>query len=410
MSSLRRPLIHLWMPGLFEFKGGIQVYSNFLLRALQTVVPQASYQVFLLHDHQVPAGLQFPANLRFHCTGAIPKRLRTATFAAQAIGSGLWQRPDLVITTHLNFTPAVDRLKQLSGIPYWTVAHGFESWQIQRPALRKALSHADHILAVSECTRDRLLQTQPICPSQVSLLHNTFDANQFSIASKPAYLLDRHQLTPEQPVILTVNRLAAGESYHPYDRVLAALPLIQQQLPHVHYLIAGEGDDRPRLEREIQQRQLQNCVTLTGFIPDAELKDYYNLCDVFAMPSKLEGFGIVLLEALASGKPVLASSQDGGRDALRQGELGALVDPDDTGMIAQTLTQILQGCHDNSLLFQPEELRWKTIQAFGLQRFQQTLAQLFYESAPCHSLRFARTGRAKSGRVTNGASVAAARD
>lgn len=408
--AIHRPLIHLWAPGLFEFKGGIQVYSHFLLNALQTIYPQACYQVFLLHDRQVLPDRQPPANLQFHCMGFVPQRIRTAAFAAQAIGAGIWQRPDLVITTHLNFTPAAERLKQFSGIPYWTIAHGFEAWQIQRPALQKALSQADRILAVSEYTRDRLLQSQPIAHDRVSLLHNTVDAKQFTIAPKPAYLLARHGLNPAQPVILTVNRLAAGESYHPYDRVLDALPLIRQHFPHVHYLIVGEGDDRRRLEQEIQQRRLEDCVTLAGFIPDKELKDYYNLCDVFAMPSKLEGFGIVLLEALATGKPVVASLHDGGRDAVKQGELGALVDPDDTASIAQTLTQILQGNYANALLFQPEILRQKTIQSFGLPQFQHTLAQLFYESAPCHSLRFARTGRAESGYFANGAGVAAARN
>jgi glycosyltransferase involved in cell wall biosynthesis len=410
MFSSHRPLIHLWTPGLFEFKGGIQVYSNFLLAALQSVCPHASYQVFSLHDRRVPSNLKPPANLQFYCTGVIPKRLRTAAFAARITGAGLWQRPDLLITTHLNFTPAAHRLKQLAGIPYWTIAHGFEAWKIQRPALRNAVSDADRILAVSEYTRDRLIQTQSISPDQISLLHNTFDANQFSIAPKPFYLLERHYLTPEQPIILTVNRLAAGESYHPYDRVLDALPLIRRYIPQVHYLIVGEGNDRSRLEQEIQHRQLQDCVTLAGFVPDVELKDYYNLCDVFAMPSKLEGFGIVFLEALASGKPVLASNQDGGQDAIKQGELGALVNPDDTEAIAQTLIQILQGRYTNPLLFQPEALRQKAIQTFGTQKFQQTLAQLLYENSPCHSIGFTSAGWSQSSRTGNGAGFAIARD
>lgn len=410
MPFLRKPLIHVWTPGLFEFKGGIQVYSKFLLKALQSIYPHVSYKVFSLHDCQMPADLQPPTNQRFYFTGMVPKRLRTATFAAQAVGSALWQRPDLVITTHLNFTPAADRLKQLTGVPYWAIAHGFEAWQIRRSILRTAVSHADRILAVSNYTRERLLQTQLLSPDRISLLYNTFDAHQFTIAPKPTYLLKRHHLSPEQPVILTVNRLAAGEFYHPYDRILEALPLIRQQIPQVHYLIVGEGNDRPRLEQAIQSRQLQDCVTLAGFIPDAELKDYYNLCDVFAMPSKLEGFGIVFLEALAAGKPLLASNRDGGQDAVKQGELGVLVDPDDTWSIAQALIQILQGRYPNPLLCQPEVLRQKTIQAFGLQQFQQTLAQLLYENSPCNSFSFTDTGWSQSGSVRNGASFATARD
>jgi glycosyltransferase involved in cell wall biosynthesis len=161
---------------------------------------------------------------------------------------------------------------------------------------------------------------------------------------------------------------------------LEALPQIRQAIPDVHYIIVGKGDDRPRLEQSIHQQQLQDCVTLAGFIPDSELCNYYNLCDVFAMPSKLEGFGIVYLEALACGKPTLGGNQDGAIDALCHGELGALVDPDDVGAITKTLIQILQGNYPNPLIYQPEDLRQKVIDTFGFERFKQTLAELMQNS------------------------------
>ena len=286
------------------------------------------------------------------------------------------QHPDLVISTHLNFTVAAYWLKRLAGIPYWAVAHGFEAWDVKRPALRRAIAHADRILAVSSYTRDRLLQEQTLDPQRVSLLPNTFDAQRFQVAAKPDDLLKRYHLTPDQPLILTVNRLAAGEAYHPYDRVLAALPQIHQAIPNAHYLIVGKGDDRPRLERLIADQQLQQCVTLAGFVSDDELPAYYNLCDVFAMPSKLEGFGIVFLEAMASGKPVLGGDRDGSVDALAQGRLGALIDPDDTAAIAHTLIQILQGNYPHPLLYQPEALRQAAIETFGNEPFRKTLDQL----------------------------------
>lgn len=91
------------------------------------------------------------------------------------------------------------------------------------------------------------------------------------------------------------------------------------------------------------------------------------------MPSKGEGFGIVYLEALACGKPTLGGNQDGAIDPLCQGELGVLVNPDDTQEIAQTLIQILQGTYPHPLLYQPEVLRQKVIERFGFEHFEQTL-------------------------------------
>ncbi|XGV97084.1 MAG: glycosyltransferase [Leptolyngbya sp. BL-A-14] len=368
------PSLHLWTPGLFDFKGGIQTYSGFLLQALNDLDPELQTDVFLMHDRRRQQSEMEDA--RFHFTGQMPSRLRAPAFAANIVAAGILQRPDLVVSTHLNFTVAAYWLKRLAGIPYWAVAHGFEAWDVQRPALRRAIAHADRILAVSSYTRDRLLDEQQLDPDRVSLLPNTFDAQRFQVAAKPTHLLERYHLTPDQPIILTVNRLAAGEAYHPYDRVLAALPQIRQTIPNVHYLIVGKGNDRPRLEQLIADQQLQHCVTLTGFVPDEELTAYYNLCDVFAMPSKLEGFGIVFLEAMACGRPVLGSCCDGSVDALAQGRLGALVNPDDTAAIAYTLVQILQGCYPNPLMYQPEALREAVLETFGNEPFKQTLKQL----------------------------------
>ena len=371
--------LQLWFPDLFDFKGGIQVYSAFLLEALQLLYPKINYDVFLKHDACYPSYLS-PPHANFNFSGAWPLSLRTPAFAAKLIGSGLWQRPNLVISTHLNFTVAAYWLKRLAGIPYWTVAHGVDAWNIQHPALQTALCHADRILAVSGYTRDRLLKEQDLDPNKISLLPNTFDRNRFLIGCKPTHLLERYKLKPEQPIILTVNRLTLSEPYKGYNKTIDSLPQIRQALPDVHYIIVGKGDALPQLEQLIHQRQLQDCVTLAGFIPDAELCDYYNLCDVFVMPSKQEGFGIVYLEALACGKPTLGGNQDGAIDALCHGELGALVDPDDVGAIAQTLIQILQGTYPNPLIYQPEALRQKVIDTFGFERFKQTLAELIHSS------------------------------
>lgn len=365
---------HIWFPNLFGFKGGIQVYSAFFLQALQNLYPQTQYDVFLKHDVQTRPDISCLPETRFHFAGAWPLKIRTPIFAAQIISKGLQQRPDLIIATHLNFTVASYWLKRLTGIPYWTIAYGIEAWDIKNATIKTALQHSDLILAISSYTRDRLLREQNLDPDQVVLLPCTFDTNRFTIAPKPPVLLKRYNLKPEQPVILTVARLAKDEQYKGYNQILQALPQIRQIIPDIHYIIVGKGDDRRRIEQMIAQLGLQNCVTFAGFVPDEQLCDYYNLCDVFAMPSKKEGFGIVYLEAIACGKPVLAGNQDGAIDALCHGELGALVNPDDVGEIAQTLIRIINCAYPNPLIYHPEALRQKVIDTFGFERFQKTLA------------------------------------
>jgi glycosyltransferase involved in cell wall biosynthesis len=374
MSMIKQKLkYHLWIPEIFKVKGGIQVFSNFLIEALQSIDSNGEYSIFLKHDTQTSSEISYLSRTKFHFAGISPLIFRTITFIFQIISYGMRQLPNLVISTHLNFTVAAYWLKKLTGIPYWTIAHGVEAWDIKRRDRQVALRHADRILAVSNYTRNRLIKEQNLDPDKVLLLPNTFDAHRFGIAPKPNYLLQRYKLKSKQPVILTVCRLCASESYKGYDKILEALPQIRKAIPDIHYIIAGKGDDQLRLEALIEKMQLQDCVTLAGFVPDDELCDYYNLCDVFAMPSKLEGFGIVYLEALACGKPTLGGNQDGAIDALCYGELGALVDPDDMDEIAQTLIQILQKTYPHPLMYQPEALRQKVIETYGFDRFQQTL-------------------------------------
>ena len=124
--------------------------------------------------------------------------------------------------------------------------------------------------------------------------------------------------------------------------------------PDTRYLLVGTGPDLLRIEKLAAEQGVQDAVVLAGFVPDEELCEHYNLCDLFAMPSKAEGFGIVYLEALACGKLVLAGNKDGSRDALNDGELGLLVDPDDTDEIAAESIRVLRREHSHPNLFRPE--------------------------------------------------------
>jgi len=346
------------------------VYSRFLLDGLQAVLPDAQIHVFSMHDRPSSAPKTASSNTTYHALGTIPERLRIPAFTATVLQAGMRQRPDLIITTHVHFTPVARWLKQHRSISYWAIAHGFESWNVRKVTVKQGMIQADKLLAVSRFTSTQIYQSLNVM--NLDILPNTFDEIRFQVNTPFAHLLERYGLNVNQPVILTVNRLAAGESFHSYDQILAALPSIRQAIPNVHYVIAGKGDDRPRLEAAIAAQNLQDCVTLAGFVPDEELPAHYALADVFAMPSKLEGFGIVYLEAMACGKPVLAGF-DGAQDALKDGALGALVDADDVEAIAQTLTQILLGTYPNPLLYQPQALRNAALQHFGQAAFQETL-------------------------------------
>jgi glycosyltransferase involved in cell wall biosynthesis len=107
------------------------------------------------------------------------------------------------------------------------------------------------------------------------------------------------------------------------------------------YLIVGKGDDQARLEGIAQRVGVADAVVFAGFVSEEDKPAHYALADAYVMPSVGEGFGYVYVEAMACGIPVVGSSVDGSRDALRDGMLGALVDPfDRPALVAATLDAI----------------------------------------------------------------------
>jgi glycosyltransferase involved in cell wall biosynthesis len=232
------------------------------------------------------------------------------------------------------------------------------------------------VVAVSRYTGARLIEEQGLDPARVAIMPGTFDPVLFQPRERSPRLLARLGLELEQPVLLTVARLAGRERHKGYDVVLEALPTILAEVPGLHYVLVGKGDDRPRIERRIVELGLERHVTLTGFVPDDELPDYYNLCNLFAMPSKREGFGIVYLEAMACGKPTIAGNRDGARDALADGELGVLVDPDDVAAFGAAAVEVLNGRHPNRSIYDPDGLRRGVIERFGPESFRRRLEEI----------------------------------
>jgi glycosyltransferase involved in cell wall biosynthesis len=370
-----RDNFHIWAPDLFSTTGGIQAFSRYLIDAVRTESFPHHFRTLIKNDlpDDIP---DKQAHRNFNAYGNWPLQLRSGRFALGCLRHAWRERPSLIVSTHLNFGPLAMGVRRCFGSPYILVAHGIDAWGITNASRRKALQKADLTLAVSNYTRDRLIQEAGLDADRVKILPNTFAAERFAIAPKPPQLLRRYGLQPDTPVILTVCRLAETECYKGYDQIIKAMPEIKRSVPNTRYLLVGKGPDRARIEKLIGEAGVQDAVILAGFVPDEELAEHYNLCDIFAMPSRAEGFGIVYLEALACGKPVLAGNKDGSRDALGGGELGLLVDPDDTAEIAAEIIRVLRREHWRPKIFHPELLRRRVIELFGFEAFKHAVADL----------------------------------
>lgn len=298
-------------------------------------------------------------------------------FIFQTIGQLFKFKPDVIFCSHINFAPCCYFLKKISNKNYLILTYGIEIWNLKENLKIKALKEAKIIAAISNFTKNKIIQKFPEFQNKIFMLPNPINGKEFNPQKKSLKLLRKHGLTDEK-IILTIARLLKSESYKGYDKTIEALPKIIKEIPKSKYVLAGAGDDAPRIKKLINDLNLDNYVIMPGFIPEEELMDYYNLADVFAMPSKGEGFGFVFLEALACGKPVIAGNKDGSVDAVLGGELGILIDPDNTNEIAESIIKILKKEAPSHLL-DSRYLRNKVLKNYGFDKFKEKVKNLLYE-------------------------------
>jgi phosphatidyl-myo-inositol dimannoside synthase len=161
---------------------------------------------------------------------------------------------------------------------------------------------------------------------------------------KPAHLLKRYRLSPDNQLIFTLTRLASTEQYKGHDQVIKIIKTLKVKFPGIRYILAGKYDNKEklRIQKMIVANSVEDDVILTGFLDEGELTDHFLLADMFVLPSKKEGFGIVFIEALACGLPVICGNSDGSIDAIRNGELGKAINPDDLTALESAITDNLK--------------------------------------------------------------------
>lgn len=290
------------------------------------------------------------------------------SFVLRALGAFVRQRPDLICCAHLNFAPVCLAFKYLFNARYTLTLYGIEIPGIKGGLKRKAASEAVLLITISEYAKNLILEQLPCASDRIYMLPSAVDGAIFTIKGKNGQLVARHGLTG-RPVILSLARLSTPE-HKGQDRVLKSLPLVLEQVPDAIYLVVGGGTDE-RVDAVLRENpELRPSVVFAGAATDEQRVDYYNLADVYVLPSKFEGFGIVFIESLACGVPVVASDGYGCRAGLLDGELGLLAPPDDVPAIAKAIVAILKKTVPPQLL-QREGLRQKTLAVYGMDKWNE---------------------------------------
>ena len=274
---------------------------------------------------------------------------------------------DLIVCGHINLLPLAYMAKRILGVPLILEIYGIDAWQPTKSRLSNFLiKHIDAFIAISNFTKNRFLEWAKIGSAKGFLLPNAIDLSRYGTGPKTPALLDRYGLH-DKTILMTLGRLVSHDRYKGFDEVIELMPDLIKKVPGIIYIIAGDGDDRSRLEKKVRSLGITERVIFTGRIPEEEKADLYRLADAYIMPSRGEGFGFVFLEAMACGIPVVASKVDGSREAVRSGELGIIVDPDNPEEIKSAILKALK---------QPRGIVPKGLEYFSFANFQQRLHRI----------------------------------
>jgi len=228
----------------------------------------------------------------------------------------------------------------------WVVAvHGkdyAEKRAFHRAMMRLVLGRCSRVVTGASAVRDLVLGTLRRA-RRIDVIPYGTDAGRFRPLPVGEDFRAEHGIPAGVPIVLSVGRLVERKGF---DNVIRALPIVLRRHPDLVYLIGGTGADEGRLHALVDGLGLRDHVAFHGLLPAEELPAWYNLCDVFVMPSRsigsdIEGFGIALLEAGACGKPVIAGDSGGIPDAVEDGGSGILVDPENVEAIAEAILAVL---------------------------------------------------------------------
>ena len=332
---------HRVVIGLFpelNAPGGIQRAGRHLAFLLSEYASSRrdEYRILTLNDTQELHRMRV-SDREFVFTGAARGKARFAATAMKAAR----RRPKLVLAAHPNLGPIVQAMNLLAPrMKSIICTHGIEVWEPLPALRRRALRHATLVLAPSRATADFLISLQGVRPERVRVLPWGLDPD----FEKKMGGDTTAALPPDFPagrVILTVGRWLATERYKGMDTLIRTMPRLLMHWPNLQLAMVGAGDDRGWLENMARDSGVRSHVHFLSGLTYAQLSACYAKAEIFALPSRGEGFGFVYLEAMARGKPVIGGAHGGAPEVIQDGVTGYVVQHGDAVQLATSIDTLL---------------------------------------------------------------------
>jgi phosphatidyl-myo-inositol dimannoside synthase len=352
--------------GLFHSYGGIAAVSRLVTKALAEMDCQLDVLVLSEKTPVIDPSYVDPSRITYRTFGG-----NKIAFAFAAWGRVLSARYDLIIVDHINIAAVLAPLSRLGLARYLVWVYGAEVFSPRPDHEGKlGLQSAWKRLAISQYTSDIVTSRFPGLSTVVCdlCLDPVRHARELSIAPQtdhPSIVLEAvngRAEALEAQVILHVGRMVPGIRYKGQESLLRAFPDVCQDFPGAQLVLAGDGEDMPRLKAVARSlpEHLQDRIFMPGYTVDGQLAQLYEACYLFAMPSIGEGFGLVYIEAMSHARPCLGAAVDATPYVIRAGVTGLLVEnPKSAEEVAQKIKW---------LLARPAQARAMGLQGYNLVR------------------------------------------
>ena len=254
------------------------------------------------------------------------------------------RRVPYVYTCHsLSFEEYVSR-SSFPGNPLKWMLHHLQI-SVRKSIEQTVLKKSDQIVVLSEYTREKLERTYGVTPSKVRVIPGGVDLERFRPSTDKAQIRARMDLPQDKVVLFTVRNLVPRMGL---ENLISAFKIVHNGSREVLLVIGGEGPLEKALKNKVNQCGLENSVQFAGYIPDEDLPSYYQMADLFILPTaELEGFGLVTVEALASGLPVVGTPVGGTKEILTKLGPDYLFDDSTPQSIADGILKALNGWATN---------------------------------------------------------------
>lgn len=245
--------------------------------------------------------------------------------------------PQLVHVQSIAIGIAAFLAKKLLKKPYVVWGRGSEvylPWLFKNRISRLVLRNADAVIALTE---DMKTEMQKICNRDAYVIPNGIDLERFENLSRDE-MRGKLQAKAGEKLVISVGRFRPEKGVR---YLIEAMEIIRQKGQPVKLLLGGEGPEEENLKQLVEQLNLGSCINFIGQIPNEKVPQYMAAAHVFALSSLSEGFPNVVLEAMASGLPIVASKVGGLPEIIREGQNGFLVEPKNPEQIAERVLLFL---------------------------------------------------------------------